>query len=49
VPLCGYEGGVGRKMRTEMEELGSMWRSLEATSCATEKAWFNGAVASFAR
>lgn len=36
-------------MRTEREELGSMWRSLEATSSVTEKAWFNGAVASFAR
>uniref|UniRef100_A0A0E0FMB4 Uncharacterized protein n=1 Tax=Oryza nivara TaxID=4536 RepID=A0A0E0FMB4_ORYNI len=47
--LCRYAGGVGRKMRTEREELGSIWRSLEATSSATEKAWFNGAVASFAR
>jgi hypothetical protein len=38
--------GVGRKMQTESEELGSMWRSLEA---AAEKAGLGGVVASSGR
>jgi hypothetical protein len=37
---------VGRKMRTESLELGSMWRSFNLTSYATEKAGLPGAVAS---
>nr|BAD25918.1 hypothetical protein [Oryza sativa Japonica Group]BAD25975.1 hypothetical protein [Oryza sativa Japonica Group] len=46
--LCGCGGGVGRKMRTEREELGcggGVGRSLEATPSAAEKAGFDGAVA----
>uniref|UniRef100_A0A0A9GMM8 Uncharacterized protein n=1 Tax=Arundo donax TaxID=35708 RepID=A0A0A9GMM8_ARUDO len=46
---CGGGGGVGRKMRTESEELGSMWRSLDATPSAAEKAGLAGAVASSGR
>jgi hypothetical protein len=40
---------VGRKMRTESLELGSMWRSFNATSYATEKVGLPGAMASLGR